>query len=334
MITEFTPFDDGPPLTEQEKEIMQLKYELRNADESGAEIYSELEEARRELAALRAGTDIAAPAAAPHEFWTEGNLMALGAREIVKRHEADMAAARVRVPFTAAKSDEELKEIAIEAYNEGPERGFGNAMLRAASAIRAALAAGGIEPCAAAAMSDEDLARDAAEWAFREIPNSRQWRDYDADAKTNAIAWVRYVRAQAEDTAHLRARLARTAAKSSRRRAALKALNRTVAAQSDLIQRFLRAGKEPVSEGVALRQPGWELDVTKEEMYSAWHGYPGHDSVKSMQAVLDLCRSRIRPVYECAECANWKVYAERLEKDFNDYSNRINAAINPPEATP
>lgn len=45
------------------------------------------------------------------------------------------AALTIAVPERA--SDDELKALAIDAYNDGPDAGFGNAMLRAAAAVRA-----------------------------------------------------------------------------------------------------------------------------------------------------------------------------------------------------
>lgn len=51
-----------------------------------------------------------------------------------------------------------------------------------------------------------------------------------------------------------------------------------------------------------LRDPvGFELDVTAKQMMELYYE-KGH-ALPSMQAVLDLCRSRISPVYECKECA-------------------------------
>lgn len=48
-----------------------------------------------------------------------------------------------------------------------------------------------------------------------------------------------------------------------------------------------------------LRDPvGWELDVTDSEIYNAYA-----DADNGPAAALDFCRSRIRPVFECPECA-------------------------------
>ncbi len=55
-----------------------------------------------------------------------------------------------------------------------------------------------------------------------------------------------------------------------------------------------------------LRDPvGFELDVTAEEMAMAYKDNVGGDGLLygGLCAMLALCRSRIRPVYECKECA-------------------------------
>ena len=75
-----------------------------------------------------------------------------------------------------------------------------------------------------------------------------------------------------------------------------------------------------------LRDPvGWELDVTSEEMYDKWNDFTC-DEDRSFQAVLDLCRSRIRPVMECKECAGWKAHAAAIEDSSFDMIKRISAA--------
>lgn len=75
-------------------------------------------------------------------------------------------------------------------------------------------------------------------------------------------------------------------------------------------------------------QVGWKLDVTAEELSDIL--LPVHrQSVTVMQAtrtILDLCRSRIRPVYECKECANWKAHAAAIEDSSFDMIKRINLA--------
>ena len=68
-----------------------------------------------------------------------------------------------------------------------------------------------------------------------------------------------------------------------------------------------------------LRDPvGWELDVTWQEMSSVWSK---HGSIKTgMEAVLDLCRSRMRSTYKCRECAAWKA-------KYNESNQEINKAL-------
>lgn len=75
-----------------------------------------------------------------------------------------------------------------------------------------------------------------------------------------------------------------------------------------------------------LRDPvGWELDVTSEEMYDKWNDFTC-DEDRSFQAVLDLCRSRIRPVMECKECADNKRLADAAIISERVATDRINAA--------
>jgi len=59
---------------------------------------------------------------------------------------------------------------------------------------------------------------------------------------------------------------------------------------------------------------GCTLDVTAEEMYREWHKQGPRDSVLAMADVLDLCRSRIRPVFECKECAKKETTTPRCDE--------------------
>lgn len=68
-----------------------------------------------------------------------------------------------------------------------------------------------------------------------------------------------------------------------------------------------------------LREPvGWELDVTAEELSDIL--LPVHrQSVTVMQAtrtILDLCRSRIRPTFECKECAVIRAERDEINKNY------------------
>lgn len=75
-----------------------------------------------------------------------------------------------------------------------------------------------------------------------------------------------------------------------------------------------------------LREPvGWELDVTADDALRVYAR--NHKSILGMQAVLDLCRSRIRPVYECKECAKKEAEYQDLINATNDEAERINRAI-------
>ena len=58
-------------------------------------------------------------------------------------------------------------------------------------------------------------------------------------------------------------------------------------------------------ESCAVPEPvGWELDVTADEALRVYSR--GGKSIGGMHNVLDLCRSRIRPVFECKECRQWR----------------------------
>jgi len=128
----------------------------------------------------------------------------------------------IRVPF----SDEVIEKMAEAAcdsigYTLLYENSTQPARDQWQKGIRAALAAGGIEPCAVPEYAPEDVAFPISHTIERNMQLEKECE-------------------------RLTDRMALVSAKSNRRRVALKALNRTVASQSDLIQRFLRAGKEPV----------------------------------------------------------------------------------------
>jgi hypothetical protein len=58
---------------------------------------------------------------------------------------------------------------------------------------------------------------------------------------------------------------------------------------------FAHIGRVPV---------GWELDVTADELAAKMWGF--FDAQVMAPQILDICRSRIRPVYECKECIQWR----------------------------
>ena len=73
-----------------------------------------------------------------------------------------------------------------------------------------------------------------------------------------------------------------------------------------------------------LRDPvSWELDVTSEEMYTAWCKCALDYGPNRMIAVLDLCRSRIRPVFGCKECEKW----EKKYQDMNRWHDELDAKL-------
>lgn len=75
-----------------------------------------------------------------------------------------------------------------------------------------------------------------------------------------------------------------------------------------------------------LHEPtGWKLDVTAQEALDEYckQGW----AIDCMQAVLNLCRSRIKPVYGCKECAKLEEQHQDLISISNDEVARIKKAI-------
>ncbi len=71
-----------------------------------------------------------------------------------------------------------------------------------------------------------------------------------------------------------------------------------------------------------LREPtGWELDVTAGEIMQACT-----TNLNGYEVALELCRSRIRPTFECAECAGWKAKYLEASKHADDMHARNKAA--------
>jgi len=63
-----------------------------------------------------------------------------------------------------------------------------------------------------------------------------------------------------------------------------------------------------------LREP--TLDVTAQEIYTEWYKADDRSHEGRWTAVLDLCRSRIRPVYECAECAAIRAERDEINRNY------------------
>jgi hypothetical protein len=85
-------------------------------------------------------------------------------------------------------------------------------------------------------------------------------------------------------------------------------------------ERLGRANSD-LCDQIAARAAGWELDVTADEAWAAYNAYgPG-----GIKAVLYLCRSRIRPVFECKECAKWEADCAALSAASRSIDARIAA---------
>lgn len=95
-----------------------------------------------------------------------------------------------------------------------------------------------------------------------------------------------------------------------------------------------------------LREPtGWELAMHRDELdLYRWVTEPGGGYSYAAQQTLDLCRSRIRPVFECQECAarheamikpqpevqcagcvKWEAYGVKMEDTARVLAKRIDA---------
>lgn len=129
-------------------ELEAVKAECDAACEETRRIFSGMLEAKAELASLRApetrrvrviGWDVTAEDIIVSNMEQAGAPLAKNQVQYIMDYLATRAV--IDVPRGVPTLDE-LKGIAIEAYNEGPERGFGNAILRAAAAIRDAVIAG------------------------------------------------------------------------------------------------------------------------------------------------------------------------------------------------
>ena len=70
---------------------------------------------------------------------------------------------------------------------------------------------------------------------------------------------------------------------------------------------------------------GWTLDVTAEELRNKLWGF--FDADKLSKEVLDLCRSRIRPVYECKECARRRNVIPQIIADVTAAADAARAAL-------
>lgn len=83
-----------------------------------------------------------------------------------------------------------------------------------------------------------------------------------------------------------------------------------------------------------LRDPvGWKLDVTAQQIITT--SKEAHDKCCETAdginksdwevacAILDLCRSSIRPTFECKECAKWKAERDVMYRDWDDCRNRM-----------
>jgi len=234
-------------------------------------------------------------------------------------------AARIRVPF----SDAQIQRMGAAALKASFTKNMSWSDI-----IRAALAAGCLEPCAVPEYDPADVALSTPiiadlhkqlEAARREVDEVRRHisvtmsREHQArreaqEAKQQADEYLRmYELAEAAVAAiaHLNTRPEGLPTAKS-----LGAIGREKYA--DLNRRTPEHYDEYHFEYVAkailtalrpwLRDPvGCDLDVTEQAIRNAWlDGEHVGNTWDAARKVLDLCRSRIRPVYECKECSGLK----------------------------
>jgi hypothetical protein len=226
----------------------------------------------------------------------------------------------LRVPF----SDEQINDMVLAfwcCYNTRNKTSH--------DAIRAALAAGGLEPCPVPKYDPADVALRptptdaqvealarvlrAVYWnednwdKMREDRNKEDWRD----AARAAFAHIGAPeRPKGLPTAEELAQIAFSKIRPTDTDWDYQPANET--ARWTAIAQHCLSALAPY-----LREPvGWTLDVPYADMYSTWARHGASQS--GMNALLDLCRSRIRPVFECKECAKKQSEYGRLCEAYDD----------------
>ena len=178
------------------------------------------------------------------------------------------------------------------------------------SAIRAALAAGGLEPCAVPGY-EPDSTHIIAD-LHKQLEAAR--REVDEVRRHISVTMSREHQARKE------------AGEAKRELAALHPGETVegVIMERDHYRIRLERADADLRECAGV-PAGWELDVTAVDM---WNRYNETDegTIESMQAVLDLCHSRIRPAFECKECARLRDEVTFWKRENVASNNKMMAA--------
>ena len=291
-----------------------------------------------------------------HRKWEPGTLYAKAMRDITNEHNATVDAwqaaeaeaerlgransdlcdqiAAIRVPFT----DAQIERMAQAYFNDMHEVSKWEYADRALyrKAIRAALAAGGLEPCPV-----PDDAPYSVESHWQSI---QPGLDADIDPLVDA-----YLRGYMEITGERETAIAYSRTGLAYVRDAVLAERSPIWTddQIEVLAEVLheaepymppatyRERNEAMARAVLqhlapyLRDPvEWELDVTEKQIRHWWHEnvsgsvdvWPGE-----ARALTEFFRSRIKPVYECAECAKWEKDCRALSAASRSIDARISA---------
>ena len=218
-------------------------------------------------------------------------------------------------PIATPETLEELAEIAGKYYaahrtRDGVWEGLCAAILHAAQAY--------VE------FADEDYQKAAFDWWREHSPNSKNMLNQDRDL---ADWWLDHIAYMADSRIRYRVALP---PKELPNAEWLSDILKTVPAlhhQSKLMNLQL-AEKLLAALHPWLHTPvGWELDVTAAEAETLYYETDsGEDEMQEWAAILNLCRSRIRPVYECKECAGWEAKYKELKRWHDRLDGIVDAA--------
>jgi len=98
--------------------------------------------------------------------------------------------------------------------------------------------------------------------------------------------------------------------------------------QDDAAPGFYSACARAAYDHIGRVPVGWEFDVTAEELAAKMWGF--FDAEDMASKILDHCRSRIKPIYECKECANKEAEIDRVRNwnvNLNTTVEAVRAAL-------
>jgi len=206
----------------------------------------------------------------------------------------------IRVPF----SDEQIERMARAFWDR-----YAPFDASSEDAIRAALAAGGLEPCVVPEYEPDGVALMPSDDEVEKLARAI-WKSYENLYCRSGVHMVPFEENRAAWFTQARAAIAHLATRPEGLP--------TAEELAEIVHEVIMnpSLKSPVSPHIVeailaalrpwLRDPvGFELDVTADEMskeVNRLHA-EGYGQSTITAKLLDLCRSRIRPVYECKECA-------------------------------